>query len=94
MVWTIGSTGINSMNTRALIGAILNFFLLGPGYFLSKGREILAGGLTVGAGLSTYVELNLRTAAPELFLISFVAFFIFGTVCAIDGYKDISKQYP
>lgn len=82
------------MNTRAIIGAILNFFLLGPGYFLSKGRNILAAGLTIGAIMSTYVELNLQQQAPDLYPISFAAFFIFGTVCAIDGYKDIAKNYP
>lgn len=82
------------MNTRALIGAILNFFLLGPGYLLSKGRTVLGIGLTVGAVMSTYVELNLREQAPDLFPINFAAFFIFGTVCAIDGYKDIAKNFP
>jgi hypothetical protein len=44
--------------------------------------------LTVGAVMLTYVELNLQTAAPNLYPIMFGAVFIVNSLLAYDGYTE------
>ena len=70
------------------IAAILNFFLSGPGYFYNGRRRLLGVGLTVGALVLTYVELQLQTEAPSLFPLMFAAVFVVNTVLAYDGYTE------
>ncbi len=70
------------------IAAVLNFFLMGPGTVYNGRRKALGVALTIGAIALTYVELNLRSAAPNLYPIMFVAVFLINTFLAIDGYRE------
>jgi len=70
------------------IAAILNFFLAGPGYIYNGRRRLFGAALTLGAVVLTYVELNLRTAAPELYPFMFGAVFLLNTFFAIDGWME------
>ena len=70
------------------IAAVLNFFFMGPGTFYNGRRKAVGIGLTIGALILTYVELNLRTAAPELYPLMFGAVFLVNTFLAIDGYRE------
>jgi hypothetical protein len=70
------------------IAAVLNFFLMGPGTFYNGRRKALGVALTVGAIALTYVELNLRSVAPNLYPIMFAAVLLVNTFLAIDGYRE------
>ena len=70
------------------IAAVLNFFLMGAGTFYNGKRKAVGLALTVGAVLLTYVELNLQTAAPNLYPIMFGAVFIINSLLAYDGYTE------
>ncbi len=70
------------------IAAILNFFFMGPGTIYNGRRVVLGVGLTIGALVLTYVELQLQTAAPALFPLMFGAVFVINTVLAYDGYRE------
>jgi hypothetical protein len=76
------------MNKNPWIAAVLNFFFMGLGTLYIGRRKLTGLGLTVAAIVLTYVELQLRAAAPSLFPIMFVAVFVANTVLAIDGYKE------
>lgn len=76
------------MSKNKWIAAILNFFLLGLGTIYNGKRIIYGIGMTIAAILATYVEINLQTTAPNLFPISFISFFIIGTMCAVDGFIE------
>lgn len=70
------------------IAGVLNFFLMGAGTLYNGKRKAVGLALTVGAVLLTYVELNLQTAAPNLYPIMFVAVFIVNSLLAYDGYTE------
>lgn len=70
------------------IAAVLNFLLMGAGTFYNGRRKMVGLALTVGAIMLTYVELNLQTAAPNLFQVMFAAVFIINTLLAYDGYVE------
>jgi len=70
------------------IAAILNFFFAGAGYIYNGKRTGLGIGLTIGAFVLTYVELQLQTAAPDLFPLMFGAVFLINTFLAKDGYQE------
>ncbi|MFQ5978153.1 MAG: hypothetical protein ACE5OZ_08495 [Candidatus Heimdallarchaeota archaeon] len=70
------------------IAAVLNFFLLGPGYIYNGKRVPVGIALTVAALIGTFVELSLQMDGSSLFLFSFVSFFILGSTCAYDGYQE------
>ncbi len=70
------------------IAAVLNFLLMGPGTVYNGRRRAVGVALTIGALALTYVELNLRTAAPELYPIMFAAVFLVNTFLAYDGYRE------
>lgn len=70
------------------IAAVLNFFLMGAGTLYNGQRKAVGLALTVGAVLLTYVELNLQTAAPNLYPIMFGAVFIVNSMLAYDGYTE------
>lgn len=70
------------------IAAVLNFFLMGAGTLYNGRRKAVGAALTVGAALLTYVELNLQTAAPQLFPIMFAAVFVINSLLAYDGYLE------
>jgi hypothetical protein len=70
------------------IAAILNFFFMGAGTLYNGRRVPLGAALTVGALLLTYVEMNLQTAAPQLYWYMFGAVFLNNTFLAMDGYQE------
>ncbi|MAG47333.1 hypothetical protein CL617_01905 [archaeon] len=73
---------------RPWLSAILNFFFLGVGYIYNGRRRWLGIGLTVVAILGTWVEFQIKDAAPELYPYAFAQFFILAVFLAIDGYKE------
>ncbi len=78
------------------IAAVLNFFFMGPGTFYNGQRRAFGIALTVGAIALTYVELQLKVVAPELYPIMFGAVLLVNTFLAIDGYneaKTISESH-
>ena len=70
------------------LAALLNFFLMGLGTAYNGRRIPLGLALTVGAGLLTYVEMSLQTAAPNLYWVMFGAVFLNNTFLAIDGFTE------
>ncbi len=79
------------------LAALLNFFFMGPGTLYNGRRKAFGIALTVGAIALTYVELQLQTAAPDLYPIMFAAVFLLNTFFAIDGYneaKTINTEAP
>jgi hypothetical protein len=81
------------MKWKIYVGALLNFFLLGPGYLLFTPRKILGIFLTIGAVGATYVEqILLQPMEDQLpFQVMFGAFFCLAIGCAVDGYQEIKK---
>jgi hypothetical protein len=80
------------MNKNPWIAAVLNFFFMGLGTLYIGRRKLTGLGLTLGAIALTYVELQLRTAAPALYPIMFAAVFLANTVLAIDGYNEAQSK--
>ena len=76
------------MKKNPWIAAVLNFFFMGLGTLYIGRRKLTGLGLTIGALVLTYVEMQLRTAAPGLYPIMFGAVFVANTVLAIDGYNE------
>ena len=76
------------MKKQPWISAILNFFLMGPGYIYNGKRIGLGIGFTLCALVLTYVELQLQSSNPVLHKIMFAAVFILNTCFAIDGFKE------
>jgi len=76
------------MKKNPWIAAVLNFFFMGLGTLYIGRRKLTGLGLTLAAIALTYVELNLRAAAPALYPIMFGAVFVANTVLAIDGYNE------
>ena len=79
------------MNKNPWIAAVLNFFFMGLGTLYIGNRKLTGAGLTLAALVLTYVELQLRTVAPELYPIMFGAVFVANSVLAIDGYREAQK---
>ncbi|HET9908564.1 MAG TPA: hypothetical protein VFQ23_18080 [Anaerolineales bacterium] len=80
------------MNKNPWIAAVLNFFFMGLGTLYIGRRKLTGLGLTLGAIALTYVELQLRAAAPALYPIMFAAVFVANTVLAIDGYNEAQSK--
>lgn len=76
------------MKKNPWIAAVLNFFFMGLGTLYIGRRKLTGLGLTIAAIVLTYVELQLRSAAPGLYPIMFGAVFVANTVLAIDGYNE------
>jgi len=76
------------MKKNPWIAAVLNFFFMGLGTLYIGRRKLTGLGLTLGAIVLTYVELQLQTAAPVLYPFMFGAVFLANTVLAIDGYNE------
>ncbi len=70
------------------IAAVLNFFFMGPGTFYNGRRKAVGVGLTIGALVLTWVEFQLRVAAPELYPIMFGAVFFMNIFFAYDGFTE------
>jgi hypothetical protein len=73
------------------IAAVLNFFFMGLGTLYNGKRRVVGAGLTLGALALTFVELQLQTAAPNLFPIMFAAVFVINTALAYDGYTEAQR---
>ena len=80
------------MKKNPWIAAVLNFFLMGAGTFYIGHRRLTGIGLTLAALVLTYVELQLRTAAPDLYPLMFGAVFVANTVLAIDAYNEAKRS--
>ncbi len=73
------------------IAAVLNFFLIGPGTFYNGRRRAVGVGLTIGALLLTWVEFQVRAAAPSLYPILFGTVFWMNLFFAYDGYTEAKR---
>jgi hypothetical protein len=73
---------------HAWLAALLNFILLGVGTIYNGKRVLVGVLLTIGAIGSTYVELQMKEAAPELYNYAFASFFILAVAMTIDAYKE------
>jgi hypothetical protein len=80
------------MKKNPWIAAVLNFFFMGLGTLYIGRRKLTGIGLTLAALALTFVELQLQSAAPDLFPIMFGTVFVANTVLAIDGYKEASME--
>ena len=76
------------MKKNPWIAAVLNFFFMGLGTLYIGNRKLTGLGLTLAAFALTYVEMQLKVAAPALYPIMFGAVFVANTVLAIDGYNE------
>jgi hypothetical protein len=76
------------MKKNPWIAAVLNFFFMGLGTLYIGRRKLLGAGLTIAALILTYVEMQVKGAAPALYPIMFGAVFVANTVLAIDGYNE------
>ncbi len=70
------------------LAALLNFFFMGLGTLYNGRRHAFGAALTVSAGLLTWVELKLQSAAPPLYPVMFGAVFLMNTFFAIDGFRE------
>ena len=79
------------MKWKLWVGTILNFFLLGPGYFFFTRKKLFGALLTASAFVATYLEQVVLKALPDQtpFQLMFVSFFLLALGCAIDGYQEI-----
>ena len=73
---------------KPILSFILSFFLLGLGHIYNGRRKTVGVLLTLGALIATYVELQLKTAAPTLYAYQFVAFFLLGAALGGDAYRE------
>jgi len=71
---------------KAYIATIANFFFPGAGYLILGKRIVRALLFLVGVIGLTYVELNVKTAAPELYNPMFASVFIMNIGFAIDAW--------
>lgn len=70
------------------IAAVLNFFFMGPGTFYNGRRRALGIGLTIGALVLTWLEFQVRDAAPNLYPIMFATVFFMNIFFAYDGFTE------
>lgn len=73
--------------TRIWIATLANFFFPGAGYLILGQKIPLAIAWLVGIVGLTYVELSVKTAAPELYLTMFASVFVMNTAFAVDAYQ-------
>ncbi|MFQ5575571.1 MAG: hypothetical protein ACE5G8_01140 [Anaerolineae bacterium] len=70
------------------IAAVLNFFFMGPGTVYNGRRKLFGIGLTIGALALTWLEFQLKVAAPNLYPVMFAAVFFVNLFFAYDGYTE------
>jgi hypothetical protein len=80
------------MKKKPWIAAVISFFFMGLGTLYIGRRRLTGLGLTIAAIVLTFVELQLRSAAPALYPVMFGAVFVANTVLAIDGYKEAAME--
>lgn len=79
------------MKKNPWIAAILNFFLLGPGYIYNGKRKMLGIGFTLSAIFATWVEFQIKEMAPELYPYAFGQFFLMAALFAYDGFREAKE---
>ncbi len=70
------------------ISAVLNFFFMGPGTLYNGRRKALGIGLTIGALVLTWLEFQVKAAAPSLYPIMFGTVFFMNVFLAYDGFTE------
>ncbi len=70
------------------IAAVLNFFLMGPGTLYNGRRKALGIGLTIAALVLTWLEFQVKAAAPNLYTIMFATVFFMNIFFAYDGFTE------
>lgn len=75
-----------------IIAAILNFFLMGPGYIYNGTKVQLGIALTIAAVLLTYVEFGIKSYDQQMYWIMFGAVFLANTFLAIDAYREAKSM--
>lgn len=70
------------------IAAVLNFFFMGPGTLYNGRRRALGVGLTLCALALTWIEFQVKDAAPALYPFLFGTVFVMNTFFALDGYSE------
>ena len=73
--------------TRTWIATALNFFFPGAGYLVLGEKLPLAVAWLVGIFGLTYVELSVKTAAPDLYMPMFASVFLMNTAFAVDAFQ-------
>jgi len=73
---------------RTIVATIANFFFPGVGYLVNGRRKLLGVVFLLGAIGLTWVELSLKTAAPDLYWPMFATVFIMNTAFAIDAFRE------
>ena len=74
--------------TKPVVAAALNFFFPGSGYLLNGQRKVLGLFFLAGAIGLTWVELSVKTAAPELYWPMFGAVFVMNIAFAVDAFNE------
>ena len=70
------------------IAAIGNFFFMGLGTLYNGKRKALGLGLTIGAIVLSWLEFQVKAAAPSLYPIMFGTVFFMNCFFAYDGYTE------
>lgn len=70
------------------IAAIGNFFFMGLGTLYLGKRKALGLGLTIGAIVLSWLEFQVKAAAPSLFPIMFGTVFFMNCFFAYDGFTE------
>ena len=75
-----------------MLAAILNFFLPGLGYLISKQRNPLGVLWLAGAIGLTVVEFGIRESEPTLYWLMFASVLVMNTAFAVDAYRGVKAQ--
>lgn len=70
------------------IAAVLNFFFMGPGTLYNGRRKVFGIGLTIGALVLTWLEFQVKVAAPDLYPVMFGTVFFLNIFFALDGFME------
>lgn len=70
------------------IAAVLNFFFMGPGTLYNGRRKVFGIGLTIGALILTWLEFQVKVAAPDLYPVMFGTVFFLNIFFALDGFME------
>ncbi|MCO4769394.1 MAG: hypothetical protein KDA24_05135 [Deltaproteobacteria bacterium] len=71
---------------KPILATLANFFFPGAGYLILGQRIVRSLLFLVGVIGLTYVELNVKTAAPDYYLPMFISVLVMNTGFAIDAW--------